>query len=545
MPEADPVDLAQIEQVVVVMMENRGFDHMLGWLYNGNAPGLRFLPASSPHRFDGLDGVPATNTFGPGFADQKPYPPTKGAANYNVPTPRPHEEFQYVYRQLYSRAIPPDGNGSNPGVPPADQMRGFLADYADKVGYTPANQHDARLRAEALQILECYDQLPIMSMLARNGAVSDAWFSSIPTQTNCNRAFLGAGTSQGMVNNQWIWRFYPVEWDVETVWNKILSANGPSESSWKVYFSEHWAGFYHCFTQDMFKRLYDLPYGDDYFRPIREFFADAHAGTLPKFTFIEPAWYLDGLSPETPNSYHPPSSVKDGEAFLLSLVLAVAGAGGGSEKARQKWQKTLFVLTFDEHGGTYDHVPPPLAIAPGDLGQPPLPPEYRFNFKSLGVRVPTILFSPRILQPTVFRSDKPGVAYDHTSIIASLLDWFGIEKTENGKGRLTWGMGDRTDAAPTFWHALRRLGGEPTTQVEATISTLQKLRDYLGPGDWDPATPLPKLDADFFARGLCYMSRRECVGPLLERTVGDILRRAKTWGDLRTEIHSFREKYGA
>jgi hypothetical protein len=145
----------------------------------------------------------------------------------------------------------------------------------------------------------------------------------------------------------------------------------------------------------------------------------------------------------------------------------------------------------------------------------------------------------------VFRSDKAGVAYDHSSVIASLLDWFQIRKSNVG-GKQTWSMGARVDAAPTLWHAFGTPGGEAANvHPDDVIAALEKRRGGLALGAWDPATPLPALDVDFFARGLSYMSHRECVGPALETAVGDILGRATTWGDLRTEIHRFRKEYRA
>jgi hypothetical protein len=106
-------------------------------------------------------------------------------------------------------------------------------------------------------------------------------------------------------------------------------------------------------------------------------------------------------------------------------------------KAGAAWNETLFVITFDEHGGIFDHVPPPYAENPwpNDVID-------GFRFDLMGVRVPTILVSPLIKRQTVFRSPT-AVEYDLTSILATLLNWYGVPKAR-------WGLGERTRQAPTF-----------------------------------------------------------------------------------------------
>jgi hypothetical protein len=106
-------------------------------------------------------------------------------------------------------------------------------------------------------------------------------------------------------------------------------------------------------------------------------------------------------------------------------------------KSGPAWNETLFVITFDEHGGIFDHVPPPYAENPwpNDIID-------GFRFDMMGVRVPTILISPLIKPQTVFRSPT-AVAYDSTSFLATLLNWYGVPKAR-------WGLGERTRHAPTF-----------------------------------------------------------------------------------------------
>ena len=147
------------------------------------------------------------------------------------------------------------------------------------------------------------------------------------------------------------------------------------------------------------------------------------------------------------NDYHPVSDTTTGEDFVMNVYNALA--------ANEAFANTLLVITFDENGGTYDHVVPPLAAPSGNdacpLPQPKIPrgdmdaetrTQYGFGFGQFGVRVPTLLISPRVPQGTIFRSttDTP---YDHTSLIATILKLAGIDETK-------WQMGDRVANAPTF-----------------------------------------------------------------------------------------------
>ena len=435
--------LKEIENIVVVMFENRSFDNLLGWLYeHPPSEPIHFIPTTSKHEYDGLKENAYFNQFPTSFGDPTKYPVKRGASAFVVPDPDPHEPFQYVYRQLWGPDVEPPAKGARITTDPSKTppMTGFLADYASVVGYDGANE--AKKQA-ALKILETYtpDQVPVLSELARWYAVSDAWFSSIPSQTNCNRAFAGMGTSQGLVNNHWIKleKGAPVAWDVPTVWDVLMQRPDFGIADWKIYYSELWFSWWYdyCFTVDMFKKLW--PVRKTVQRKMDQFHKDARSGSLPALSFLEPMWYLAGLSDGPPSSYHPPSDVRSAESFLKTVFESLTS----TPQAQAKWKNTLLVVLFDEHGGCFDHAAPPIAVAPGDMGSPPTSPDYTFDFKRLGVRVPALLISPRIEKQTVFRSETSSRHYDHSSLIATLLKWKGIEPSEAG-------MGDRVASAPTF-----------------------------------------------------------------------------------------------
>jgi hypothetical protein len=170
---------------------------------------------------------------------------------------------------------------------------------------------------------------------------------------------------------------------------------------------------------------------NNYVAFIDQFHADAAAGNLPAFSYIEPVW----IGASGTSSYHPGEDLVVGEQQLAKIYDSIRNGPG--------WEDTLFVITFDEHGGIFDHVAPPYAANPwpNDVND-------GFHYDIMGPRVPTILVSPWIEENTVFRSETD-VAYDGTSFLATLLHWLGIPKSR-------WFMGERARHAPTFEGVLTR-----------------------------------------------------------------------------------------
>jgi len=378
-----PQMLAPIEHVVVVMLENRSLDNMVGTLYtNGTAPAL-VLPARSASVFDGLrPGLtnPSNTEYFNG-APLQSVPVAAAVRSSTVPDPDPEETFTNVNFQLFG----PDPPSPNPRWP----MQGFVVNYAT----TGTN--------DATQIMQCHSssQTQILSALARSYAVSDAWFASVPSQTWANRAFVHAGTSNGHVDNGS--PPDPLDWDVPTIFN-VLSSTG---KSWAVY---HDTVLVPSLTRTMFPKLWPSSL-DSHFRAFEDFVSDCAKDLLPQYSFVEPSFLVD------PNDDHPPHDINAGETFLHAIWTAVSTSPG--------FAKTLLVITYDEHGGCYDHVLPPFGAAPPNPSGPPG--DQGFRFDRFGVRVPMVVVSPWIAAGTVFRSDST-VPYDHTSILATLRDWLTI-----------------------------------------------------------------------------------------------------------------------
>jgi phospholipase C len=226
--------------------------------------------------------------------------------------------------------------------------------------------------------------LPVMSALAKGYAVCDQWFASVPTETLPNRAFACAATSQGHMDDKTLTFTSP------TIFG-LLDAAG---LGWAVYGYDA-----EPLTKDTFTQISSAAAG--HFGQFADFRAAAAAGTLPPYTFLEPDWSSSG------NSQHPNYDVALGEQLIHDVYEALRAGPG--------WPGTLLVITYDEHGGCFDHVPPPWgAMAPdADKGV------FGFGFDRFGVRVPTVLVSPLIAPGTVYRA-VGSTPLDHTSVLKTV-----------------------------------------------------------------------------------------------------------------------------
>jgi phospholipase C len=386
-----PAILPQIKHIIVVMLENRSFDNICGWLYKpGVAPAQpsQFLPAGTPQEFDGLKSTffnPVDRAYFSGTSTAT-YPVFDKATATNIPVLDPLEDILNVNVQLFG----PESDNPNPN--PKYPNMGFVINYADAI-------KQAGLTNIPVEVMEPFssDQLPVISNLAWNYAVCDAWFSSVPSDTWPNRAFFHAGTSNGNAVNGAIPN--PFDWDVPNIF-KVLD---DLSLDWRVYSDTE---IVPALTWLMFPNLW-LHTG--HFHHFDDFKQDCASGNLALYTFLEPSFLVK------PNDEHPPHDVVAGEQFLYEIWQAVSQSPA--------WPETLLMITYDEHGGTYDHKFPPFNAVPPDNKQ--AGPPYNFSFNRFGVRVPAVLVSPWIQAGTVFRSPI-ATPYDHTSILSTLRDWLPI-----------------------------------------------------------------------------------------------------------------------
>lgn len=370
--------LAQINRIVVLMMENRSFDHLLGYLS---------LPEFGGLAVDGLKAPFDPAVFGnPARWDEKRELPT-GPVRLPFPMPDrelPHDlphERKKVTRQLAE--LPVSGLAT---------MKGFAAAYAFAEG-----ESQNTTKPEPMGYCTPAD-IPVTDFLARNYAVCDRWFAPLPTSTQPNRLMALSGFTRIDETDKLI----P---DQPTV----LDWMG-NRVRWRVYH----AGF--SFMTLMSRYWDDLLAGERFrwFDELEEDIAKEGPDEFPQVIFIEPA-YADAPIEFNwpPNDNHPPLPLAPGEDFIRAVYQVLT-----SNEAI--WNETALIITYDEHGGFFDHVvPPSIVTAP--------PPKAKWKdktpFKTLGVRVPALIVSPYVNPGTVCSE-----LFDHTSILQFIAEQFAPDK---------------------------------------------------------------------------------------------------------------------
>jgi phospholipase C len=345
-----------IEQIVVLMLENRSFDHMLGYARSVDFP------------VDGLTGV-ESNYLNPVTHAGTPVTVSPTATYVPDQDPSPGHDFGNVAVQLHGASPPP--------VPPVGSNVGFVADYATVAG-----------AARAGEVMRCHagGRLPVLETLAREYAVCDAWFSSMPGPTWPNRLFAHCATSGGFVDGAL--RSY----NMRTLYENLSAAG----VDWRVYYHDMPQSLALANLRKFFRSKYEL------FN--QAFERDCRDGRLPRYSFIEPRYFNEGSS--RANDQHPIHGVVGGELLIAQVYEAI--------RSSPQWPQILLIVTWDEHGGFYDHVQPHPATPPDDATT-------TFNFASYGVRVPAIAVSALIPRGTVDHT-----VYDHASIPATAKKIFGL-----------------------------------------------------------------------------------------------------------------------
>ena len=337
-----------------------------------------------------------------------------------MPGADPGEGFYNTNFQLFSTDDPA------PGAVPTNQGVRHQFQGRDRSPIWPSTSRTPCRVPIPSEIMGMYapEMLPIMSGLAKGFAVCDHWFASAPTQTIPNRAFAAAATSQGHLDN------HVKVFTCPSIFGRLSDKN----IDWAIY----------GYNRDPLTRLdfTDTQNADEsHFGHFRDFQTALRHGTLPAYTFLEPSFGASG------NSQHPNYDVAAGEQLIHDAYYAVRNGPG--------WNDTLLLITYDEHGGNYDHVPPPSGATPPDnsIG------EFGFDFTRFGVRIPALLISPRIAAGTVFRAKRGTI--DHTSVLKTIeLRWTFPRSPSATRRRPTWRCSDAGDAA----HRRSAEGVLPPTQ---------------------------------------------------------------------------------
>jgi phospholipase C len=356
------LNLEKIDHIVVLMLENRSFDHMLGYL---SLEGRRDI--------DGL---------------------REGLANE-------HDGRRYPVRHLDTTAIPDDPDHSSQSVDlqvSGGSMSGFVASYAATLARLGVQDGDPG------RVMGYYtaSDVPVYDHLAREFAVCDHWFSSVPGATWPNRLYAICGRAAHSRDD--------LPHNLPPLYNqpsfvRHLDAHGVT---WRWYSFEvgtlrladgHYALGHHdnfaFFSRENlnWKAAAELRIDSQ----AASFLEDAARGTLPSVSWIDPNFSNFNPIGFQPNDDHAPADIRDGQELVLAVYHALASG--------PQWKKTMLVIFYDEHGGFYDHVPP--SVAPDDNPQ---------TFGRYGVRVPALIVSPWVEPGAVSKT-----VFDHTSIIKSIL----------------------------------------------------------------------------------------------------------------------------
>jgi phospholipase C len=361
--EAGRSDLEKVDHIVVLMMENRSFDHMLGYLSleggRGDVDGLR-----------------------------------EGLANE-------HQGRTYPVHHLGTTVIAEDPDHSASSVDVqigGGNMDGFAASYAATLQSLEAQD------ADPAPIMGYYRgaDVPVYDHLASEFAVCDRWFSSVPGATWPNRLYAlcgrAAGSRDGRPHNLpplYNQPSFVRHLDAHGIsWRWYSSDVGSLRMADQVYCLGHHDRFaYFTKTGLPWKAKLNVRVQAD----AATFLEDAAAGTLPSVSWIDPAFGNFNPLGLQQNDDHPPADLTDGQDLVLAVYHAVATG--------PQWDKTLLIIFYDEHGGFYDHVPPPEAAD----DDPKM-------FGRYGVRVPALIVSPWVQPRSVSKT-----LFDHTSIIKTIL----------------------------------------------------------------------------------------------------------------------------
>jgi len=363
-PAGEPTAALPFDHIVVLVMENHSFDCYFGMLPRLGQPladGFEFDAAGAP-------------------ANRNPY-----RSGYVVPF-RATTECQASVTQSWN-ATHRQINGG--------RMDGFAASAPQSMVYwTDAD-------------------LPFYYSLAKEFTLANRWFGSAPCQTYPNRRFMLAGTAFGLIS---------------TDTQAILTDPPPPNGTLFDRLNAHGIGWKNYFVDlpgtGVIPSILDThPQGA---APIAQFFGDCAAGTLPPVSFVDPEFGLAGeiggpLAAALPDSIKAlgttinaqggdeenPQDIQIGENFGAKVVNAVL--------ASPAWPRTLFVWTYDEHGGYYDHVPPPRAVKPDSIPPRTSPTDEPGGYDIYGPRVPAVVVSPYSRPKSV-----SSLVCDHTSVMATI-----------------------------------------------------------------------------------------------------------------------------
>jgi phospholipase C len=357
-------NLEKVNHIVVLMLENRSFDHMLGFL-------------SLPPEEGGAGRTDVDGLSGP-------------ARNFNEYEGKSYPIEQFGKGRLV-KSQDPDHSGAGVEKQIAGGMGGFVSNYAETrnpKATAPKPGDPMRYQARA--------NVPMFDFLAQEFAICDRWFCSVPGSTWPNRLTSLTGEARSKDNHE------PPLYSRRSFVRSL-----PRDLDWRWYSSDPGS-----------LRLVDDRYRvgwEDNFGYVEKptavqphtFYADAIGGRLPSLAWIDPNFVdLGGLVGADDD--HPPTDVMAAQSFVLKIYNVLSKS--------PTWAETLFVVVYDEHGGFYDHLDPTRGL-PEEFAE-------RAEFESFGPRVPALVISPLVERGAVFGSqqgDDPSFFFDHCALIKTIL----------------------------------------------------------------------------------------------------------------------------
>lgn len=380
---------SKIEHIFILMLENHSFDNIFGF---SGIPGLRDLTGTESNIYNGYP-----------FRVQKGAPDSMGSD--------PGHEFADTLEQLCG----PNGNYYPFGPYPAVDNSGFVLNFATSTSEdgSSAPHPDPGQYEDVMRCFDTPNQLPVIYRLATEFAVCDNWFSSMPGPTWPNRFFAYAASSASLDDSPsalemaaWESLGGGITFPNGSIFDLLRSRNFP----FRLY-QEHLS----LTSFPIVLGLNGISYKDD-MHDLNKFESDLRNGYPYPLTVIEPN-YGDTLHGtfRGGSSQHPMDGMEAGEALIKKVYESI-------RSVPHVWEKSLLIITYDEHGGFYDSVPPPAAPPPNDGSHPGGPYSTNgFLFNQYGVRVPAVAVSPYIPKNTVCHT-----LFDHTSMLKTVEELLGL-----------------------------------------------------------------------------------------------------------------------
>ncbi|KAK4268040.1 hypothetical protein QN277_024745 [Acacia crassicarpa] len=370
-----PATASPIKTIVVLVQENRSFDHMLGWMKSLNPE---------------IDGVTGSESNPVSTSDPGSNRVFFGEKSVYV-DPDPGHSIQDIYEQVFGE--PWSEASAAKKLPP--KMEGFVQNAA--------RQKEGKEMVEAVMNGFNPGKVPVYEELLKEFAVCDRWFASMPASTQPNRMYVHSATSHGLTSNDT--KKLIGGMPQKTIFDS-LDENG---LTFGIYFQTIPSTLF-------YRNLRKLKYIGNFHQFDLTFKKHCEEGKLPNYVVVEQRFW--DLLVIAGNDDHPSHDVSKGQQFIKEVYEAL--------RSSPQWNEMLFVITYDEHGGFFDHVPTPVTGVPspdGIIGPDP----YKFQFDRLGVRVPAFFISPWIERGTVFHQPSGPEAtsqYEHSSIPATVKKIF-------------------------------------------------------------------------------------------------------------------------